>query len=92
MRLKEQAVNGGQHLPLIDIHSSDCVEYAKSLNPLPSPEVRLPEEVLAKRKKPTDIIVIAIVGYSRAAKEIVDSLEKDPANKVLLYTTSLLEK
>ena len=37
MRLKEQAVNGGQHLPLIDIHSSDCVEYAKSLNPLPSP-------------------------------------------------------
>lgn len=54
--------------------------------------MRLPKEVLAKRKEPTDIIVIAIVGYSRAAKEIVESLEKDSANKVLLYTTSLLEK
>ena len=38
------------------------------------------------------MIVIAIVGYSKTVKEIISSLERDEANRVILYTTSLLEK
>ena len=54
--------------------------------------MQLPKEILAKRKEPTDLIVIAIVGYSKTVKEIISSLESDEANHVILYTTSLLEK
>ena len=62
------------------------------MHPLPQPGFKLPTEVLAKRKNPTDIILIAIVGYSKSTKLIMESLEEDETNKVLLYTTSLLEK